>query len=259
MNRLLTTHFMIDSPVPYKNILLHPIKVKDYLNFMSYIGVFLLDKNSIPDVKIISMTELEYLYHLTEENSEQGLYLYLFDKLLELCTQEEEFKKDASLKRYVLTDKGVPVFLIKGEEFTSNDFVEMKKIICEQNLVELPDENISKEVRDSLEKAQRYKQKHANRKNASFEDYIVSIAMVTGWSHEYIYEMSVRKFIKTIERFDNMMHYKIYLQASLSGMVEFKDKSFIKHWLSDIESSKYSDVSVDYEELQNKISLKSAK
>ena len=122
------------------------------------------------------------------------------------------------------------------------------------------DKNISKEVRDSLEKAKRYKEKLSGTTPASFEDYIISLAVTTGWSYEYIYNLSIRKFFKSIQRLDNLIHYKIYLSASMSGMVEFKDKSFIKHWLSNLENKdKYADVSVGVDAVQNKLSLESAK
>ena len=115
-------------------------------------------------------------------------------------------------------------------------------------------------MRDSLEKAREYKRRLSKEKPASLEDYIISIAVATGWEMEYIYSMPIRKFQKTISRLDNYIHYKIYLAASMSGMVEFKDKSFIKHWLSNLDTKdKYSDVSVDLDALQNKISLGSAK
>ncbi len=56
-------------------------------------------------------------------------------------------------------------------------------------------------------------------------------------------------------RMNNLIHYKIYLAASMSGMVEFKDKSFIKHWMANLDvTDKYADVSVSLQDMQNKIS-----
>ena len=40
----------------------------------------------------------------------------------------------------------------------------IKNIICNQNMIELPDETISKQVRDSLEEARKYKQRLHNSK-----------------------------------------------------------------------------------------------
>ncbi len=258
----LDTYTSLDLPVPYRNIKIYPVTLKDYFSFNLYSQCFLVEKNNIPDVKIISMSNLEYVYYASQGNTEQTPYIIWFDRLLSFCLKDEESFEDLSesIKRYKYDENGKPIFYIKGEKYTSKDFDELKRIICEQNLVDLPDENISKEVRDSLDEARKYKAKISGSKSGSFEDYIISLSVSTGWSFEYIYSMSIRKFVKSIRRLDNLIHYKIYLAASMSGMVEFKDKSFIKHWLTDIEDNdKYKDVSIGLDDMKGKISLESAK
>jgi hypothetical protein len=169
-------------------------------------------------------------------------------------------KLDKSLQRYAYDENGKVFIEISGERYSGQDFEEIRRIICEQNMVEIPDENVSKEVRDSLEKAKAYKARLSGAKPASIEDYIISLATVTGWTMEYVHTMSVRKFIKAIRRLDNYLHYKIYLSASMSGMVEFKDKSFIKHWLVGLdEENKFDDVSLDLTKVQETISMEGAK
>jgi hypothetical protein len=253
-----------DLPVPYKGLNVYPVTVKDYLIFTAYSQCFLLEKNTIPDPRVISMTNLEYIYKATEEDFGKTPYLVWFDRLLGLVLKDDKsFENlEESVLRYNYDDKGKPLFKIGDITYDSKDYEELKQIICTQNIIELPDESISKEVRDSLEKAREYKRKQSGEKTGSFEDYIISLASVTGWNFEYIYDMPVRKFIKSIRRTDNLIHYKIYLSASMSGMVEFKDKSFIKHWLTNIdpdEKDKYGDVSVDLEAMKGKVSLESAK
>jgi hypothetical protein len=259
----LTYYLYYDLPVPYKKIKIYPVTVKDYLLFNAYSSCLLLDKNSIPDVKAISMNNLEYIFYCAYKENKKEEYLVSLDRILSMCLKEDKTFENIneSIKRYRRDEKtGKPFFVIEEERYLSEDFEEIKKIICQQNLVEIPDETISKEVRDSLEKARKYKEKLSGNKTGSFEDYIVSLSMATGWQLEYIYSMPVRKFIKAIRRMDNFIHYKIFLAASLSGMVEFKDKSVIKHWLSDIENDdKYKDVSVDLDTMSDKISLESAK
>ena len=257
----LQSYLCFDQPIPYKKLLLYPITVKDYTT-LSYAAVCLkTDKNSIPDPKYITMSELEYLYYTSQaENSIP--YVVLLDRLLSLVLKDDDsFANIAeSIRRYKYTANNKPVFIIGGEEYNAKDFVEIKKIIAEQNDIELPDTNISKEVRDSLEKARDYRRKISGEKPASLEDYIIGVSIATGWAMEYIYSMPIRKFQKTMARLDNYIHYKIYLAASMSGMVEFKDKSFIKHWLSNLDTKdKYADVSVNLDALQNKLSLESAK
>jgi hypothetical protein len=258
-----TTYYTTyDLPVVYKNIKLYPVTVKDYLLFNIYSQCLTIDKNSIPDPKIITMTYLEYIFRTTEENPIDYPYLIWFDRLLAMCLKEEDtFEKvEESLKRYRYNDKGKPYFTIREETYTPDDFNEIRTIIAEQNMVELIDENISKEVRDSMEKAREFKRKQSGETPASTEDYMISLSIATGFSLDYIYNMTIRKFIKSIRRADNLIHYKIYLASSMSGMVEFKDKSFIKHWLTGLENEdKYGDVTVDLQEVQDKVSFESAK
>jgi Holliday junction resolvase RusA-like endonuclease len=258
----LDLYTVYDLPVPYKTIKIYPVLVKDYAPFFTYSECLTLDKNSIPDPRIISMSYLEYLFFCTKNDINNTPYLLWLDRLLGICLKDDRSfdSIEESIKRYNYDEKGKPYIQIGEDLFYASDFEDIKKIICEQNMIELVDENIQKEVRDSLEKARAYKEKLSGTKAGSFEDYIISISVTTGWSFEYVYNMSVRKFTKSIRRLDNLIHYKIYLSATMSGMVEFKDKSFIKHWLTDLDSdSKFGDVEMNLDDVANKVSLESAK
>ena len=252
-----------DLPVPYKKLKIYPSIVKDYMLFSVYAQCLTIDKNSIPDPKIIKMSYLQYLYHLTQTKPDKEPYLLWLDRLLGLCLKDDDSFDNIgdSIKRYQFNEKGKPVIVIGKEYYDARDFEKIKSIIAEQNLVELPDTNISKEVRDSLAQAEDYKNKMSGNTNPpSLEDYLVSISSVTGWTLDYIYGMTIRKFIKTIRRLDNFVHYQIFLTASMSGFVEFKDKSFIKHWLTNLDTkNKFEDVSVDLTDMESKISFESAK
>lgn len=257
-----SSYYIFDSPIPYRNINIHPIKLKDYVLFNTFAECLTVEKNIIPDVKIISMTELEYLFHVTEEDTKNKPYVFYLDRILAMTLADDPSfsNPEESLKRYGYDDKKKPVFSIGGEVFTSKDYEAIREIICNQNLIDLPDYTISKEVRDSMEEAIRFKRRMSGQKTASFEDHIVSLAVATGWDYEYIYGLTIRKFLKSIKRMDNLIHYKIYLASSMSGFVEYKDTSFIKHWLSEIEDEdKYSAVKVSMEEIQGKVSMESAK
>ena len=69
-----------------------------------------------------------------------------------------------------------------------------------------------------------------------------------------VYKLSIRKFAKILDRIDHKMHYEIYLSASMSGFVQFKNEDAIKHWMADLtRTDKYADVKVDKDEMQSKI------
>jgi len=236
--------------------------MKDYYYFNTYSQCLTIDKNSIPDAKIISMTNLGYIFYCAENNIAETPYILWFDRLLSLSLKDDKSfeKSEESINRYGYNDKKRPIFVIGNETYTESDFDKIKEIIALQNMVELIDENISKEVRDSLEKAREFRNKVSGQKTGSIEDYMISLSISTGWKLEYIYSMTIRKFFKCIRRMNNLIHYKIYLAASLSGMVEFKNKTFIKHWLTDLDDEdKYSDVAIDLQEMEDKISFESAK
>jgi hypothetical protein len=126
--------------------------------------------------------------------------------------------------------------------------------------LELPDERIQKTVRDSLEEARRYKEKLLGNKVASLEEQMLALSIYSGWELEKIYNMTIRKFRRAIARANHMVYQQIYQTASMSGFVEFKDKSVLSGWLADIDNNdRYGDVKMSLEELQSKADFSAAK
>jgi len=247
-------YLIYDKPIPIKDLLLYPIKLEEYIEFWFLVGCLLFDKNSIPDAKIISMTYLEYLIHLYSNGDKNPLYM--LDALLRMVLH----KPDASIS-WGLDDKtNRGVFVIDEISYNSDDFEEIKNAICLQNSVELPDESIQKEIRDRMEEGRKLKNRLSKNKPASFEDQMVCLATSTGLKMEDIYNLTIRKFTKMLRRIDAKLHYEIFLSASMSGMVEFKDKSIIKHWLTELDDEDdNSDVTVGMDALRGKVSLEDKK
>lgn len=236
-----------DQPIPYKELLFYPIKVKDYTNFLWCVQSLLIDKNAIPDINIISMSYLEFLFHLADN----GETIHL-QQLLTLFTMVLHIDVD-DIKLYRKNNK--PYIVIKEIEYDYNDLIEIKRIILLQNDIDDIDETIQKELRDELEKAEQLKAQMSGKQPGTFEDNIICLmTAIPGLSLDDIYEMPIRKFNKALKRADHKLHYEIYLAASMSGFVTFKDKNAIKHWMSNLdETDKYKDVTMGIDELQNKI------
>lgn len=243
-----------DRPVPYKTLQIYPALVSDYLYFHFFIGCLTLDKNSIPDPKIISMTYLEYIYF---SSTEEENWLFKFDALMKIVTRKPELKIT-----YGYNENRKPIFTIDNMVFDSNDFEEIKKIIVSQNLIEhlVPDETISKEVRDKLEEAQRFRDRKNGYKMASLEDQLICVLISTPLKLEDIYNLTIRKFTKIIQRVDQKLHYEIYMTAAVSGFVEFKNKDVLKHWMADTsKDDRYADVKINPDSLRKKVSLEDKK
>jgi hypothetical protein len=161
--------------------------------------------------------------------------------------------------KYGYDESGEPYFSIDGLSFNKDDFVELRKIISSQNDLDLPDERIQKEVRDKIAEAKRYKEKLSGTSSCSLEEQIIGLAIYAGWDIEKVKNLTIRKFMLSIRRADHILTSTIYLNASLSGMVEFKDKSVIKHWLAKLGSDKNADVIVDLASIEGKVNFSDAK
>lgn len=264
--------YMYDEPVIYKDLTIYPALVKDYFKFFYFADCFTLDKNSVNDVKTISMSYLDYMYkegayyeYAFESKPQEIDYVSyvqqkygetksplvaFFDAILRIVTRNEDIKVS-----YGRNKKGKPIFVINENEYNSSDFEEIKTIICEYNSVELPDDTIQKEIRDNMKKATELRSRNSA-KMASLEDQIICVLISSSLSLNDIYNLPIRKFIKILERVDAKLHYEIYLAASMSGMIEFKDKSFIKHWMSDLTRNKLD--LVPFEQIKDTVSGKSS-
>lgn len=239
-----TYYYTYDEPVEYKGLKIYPAQMKDYYYFHVLVDILLIDKNSMPDVKIIQMSYLDFLY---SKHDETNKYIYKLDAILKLVMRDDEI--DA---KYGKDDKNRNCIKIKDEFYYSEDFDEIKRIICEYNGVDMIDESVSKEVRDKMRESEDLRIRTNNNKMASLEDQIVAVMISTSLKLEDIKNLSIRKFIKILERTDHKLHYEIYLSASMSGFVKFKDTSFIKHWLSDLRKDKLSGL-VAYDDIKAKL------
>lgn len=239
-------YLSFDEPVPYKNLLIHPVSMKNYLIFMFMASVLTIEKDDIPDAQIIKMSYLEYLVRY---NTEKNQYLQYLGAVIGIVS--DNWKATMS----VFQEKDSFFFKINDDVYDSEDFDNIRRIIIEQNVIEVPDSHIQKELRDSLEEARKSKMKMSDVKVAPLEDQMVALMIATGLTLDYIYTLPVRKFFKALERVDAKLHYEIYLAASMSGLVKFKDSSFIKHWRTEIKKDLYEDVKVDFDAMQDKISF----
>ena len=251
-------YMIFDHPVPYKNFLIKPVKMIDYVRFHESVVCLLLDKNSVPDIEVISMTYLEYLLHIGKDNP---LYFIALDQLLRIVLSVRTIDENENAKIEELTETEDIQFLnsfkglvVKGEIVDGDDFDAIKAIICEQNQIELIDETISKDVRDEIAKAEEYKRRQNQNKICSLEDQLVAVVIKTGLSFEYLHEITIRKFSKILERADHAMHYEIYLEGVVTRQIKMKDGEMPTHWLADLhEEDKHKNAKMDLDVLQNKI------
>nr|DAG31341.1 MAG TPA: hypothetical protein [Caudoviricetes sp.] len=237
-----------DEPIQYKDLLIYPVQMKDYLEFHWLSSCLLIDKNSIPDINIISMSYLNFLYYMSATNDEPYIYMV---KMLLCMVLHMDFDEEMS---FYVDENDKAFFKVRGIAYDSSDFDEIVKIIFEQNCITPIDNTIQKEVRDALQKAEEFKMQQTKQKMCSLEEQMICVLISTPLKLEDIYELTIRKFEKILRRVDAKLHYQIYLSASMSGMVKFKDENAIKHWMNDLTNDdRYADVKVDMDTMRNKI------
>lgn len=259
-------YYIFDDPIPYKGLLLCPVKLRDYMLFLTLASCLTLEKNSIKDpilaLKSISMTYLEFMDSLSERDANgkivAGSPLSLFVGMMAIVLGKKD-DKDFEISFYTDNKTGRPLFRIVDEMYDSNDLKELREIISEQNDIELPDEKKQKEVRDSIEEARKFKQRLAGNKTANLEEQITALSLYSGWDLDKIYSMTIRKFHMSIHRANHMIMSNLYLSASLMGTT-FKDPSATRGWLADLTvENKDADVTMSVDALQSKISFEDAK
>jgi hypothetical protein len=238
--------YAFDTPVQYNKLLVYPVKMENYLEFFYYIQSLLLEKNAT--LEGIKKTYLEYLIWLNE-NGDPDKNLGSFDALLRMCLR----RLDAKIF-FGRNIKGKAYFTVDGIIYSSEDFDKLRLLICRMNDIEVPDETIQKQIRDAMDEVKRLKMKQSGTIPPTLEDQVVCLMVATGLGIEEVSNLSIRKFGQLLKRVNAKMFYEIYLTASTSGFVEFKDKSALKHWMSgEEEDAKMKDTTMSLETISNKL------
>ena len=199
------------------------------------------------------MKYLEYLFHIKEYDEELKRNTYPYLDILYLLFQMVLKLEDDDRIEFFEPD-GISSFRIGKDVFDKTDFEIIREIIIEQNSLSPPNHKIDKVLREKMEEARAIRAKMNGNKKASMEDQMIALMTSTGISLDDVYNLTIRKFSKALERVDHTLHYKIYLAASMSGMVKFKNKSFIKHWLTNLEKDEFSEL-LDYDSVEKEITV----
>ena len=260
-------YYLYDKPVPYKELTLYPVTMRDYYPFNYYSDCLVLENDAKVDPSKIKMSVLEYTKRVLNMNYLEFLYFNatqennLLSKLhamLGLVLKREDFEIGKNIwYGYEEGESQRGIIKIDGIIYNGEDFDEIRTIISEANLIELPNMNTQREIREAI-KVKR-QMTSGTSKMGDIEDLIVALSISTGFELEYIYDLPIRKFSKMLERVDAKLHYELYTTASLSGMVEFKDKSFIKHWLSNLKTNELDDVLMTLDSVKDKVSMNDLK
>ncbi|NCI19858.1 hypothetical protein EJM73_09490 [Clostridium botulinum] len=241
------------KPKKYKGIEIYPVKIKDCEEFYNKIYTLQFDKNSIPDINIVRMSYLTFLYNLQILQNEDGTFLYenlLIDliDLLELVLHkkaEEDFYLNAN-------EKGQVELVFKNEKdeklkFKNNDFEKLKKIIFKQNMIPYDSEVLNPELKKAIQEAREVLYNVHKDKIPTLEEQICCYHCAFEMMYEDIDELTIYQFTKGLERKGLILSYQVYGVAVATGLASGE----VPNWTDHIaEKGLYDDVIIDNDKLQ---------
>lgn len=218
-------YFSNDIPCIYninKNtiVTLYPIKVKDWGVFEKSFDLISYKKNEIPDVEIIQMSYLEFLYQVIIIGNafNNGEYVNMaLGNFIHYVLHEEECSVRCvnNVWEIVILDGKTVKYSISSKEFE-----QLMKVVMYQNIFEYDDREISADVRDLYNTY--VKATNANYRHPSLEEQKTYVMANSGYSMSDINEMSYRVFTQIFNHDVNIVNYisdKI-IQASSKYQVD---------------------------------------
>jgi|GEM_PF-562125 len=235
-------------------LFIKPVKMKDYMRFYTSVNCISLDKNKTPDPKIISMSYLDFLFYLIDNNPNGVYYSVMLCDLLNLCcgvaNENIKYIRDENNKVNLILEVKQEDGSFITQTLNKKDFDNIKNIILRQNMPNYDDTYIDPKVEQALKEADDFINRH-KKKMCSLEDQLICVLISTSLNMDEIQNLTIRKFTKILQRVDYKLHYEIYKTASMSGFVSFKEE--IDHWMTDISNEKYSNAIVEYGQFKNKL------
>lgn len=226
--------YSINKPMPYKELLIYPVKTIYYMIFHIFAECFFANKYDSGLPECMGMDPLQFLFYqdFSKGVDNADKYLPLLQELLLLCLQlPKKDEKGQDTVKFVQDGKKCFI-IIQGVKYDWKDFEKIRDIICEQNSITLPDFKIHPDIRKKLEEKDKLLAKSNKQKIASFEELIDCLMLAGHFEEDYILELPIRRFNNLLQRYGIMKDYE--LSTILSPNMEKKDREKIKSWISAI-------------------------
>ena len=230
LENLSRTYFYFDIPVKYKlkneHVLeIYPIDVCSSEIFLSSVQLLTIDKNSLPDPKIIQMSYLQFICDFLIRDPS---FLQRMVNILTLClhTINPKIVRD-ELNRPAIIDNEL------GYKITHREFDDIKKIILYQNLIHYDDEYINPEFKKAMDEMDELKAKQYEMPN--IERKIAIITAHTGLSKKEQLSMTLRSHSLLFEEVTGEVDF-----TTMRAIALFAGKgNEIDHWIYKKKTGKF--------------------
>ena len=272
INAIIEPYRAFDAPVPYKELLLYPVQAQDYYKFMSSVGVLGIQKNRTPDVRIIQMSYLQFVFGLILNDVE---WRKKFIDIMQLCLRVEVAELSNSriqrgsfwnemgvngelifhLNGYEVdfVDRNERIFIrLNGIELSGAEFDELIRYIHFQNVYDYFDDFINDDVREVIEKF--YSMKNKDIVPPTFEQKIISVMSALGVTKPQVATMTMisieQLFHSVVRRTDYMIEHNYRAHAMTD-----KPLPDIEHWAYKSNKERFSEVFVNADSFAKNASI----
>lgn len=272
INAIIEPYRAFDAPVPYKELLLYPVQAQDYYKFMSSVGVLGIQKNRTPDVRIIQMSYLQFVFGLILNDVE---WRKKFIDIMQLCLKVEveelgnhriqrgsfwnEMGANGELIFHLngyevdFIDRNERIFIrLNGIELSGAEFDELIRYIHFQNVYDYFDDFINDDVREVIEKF--YSMKNKDIVPPTFEQKIISVMSALGVTKPQVATMTMisveQLFHSVVRRTDYMIEHNYRAHAMTD-----KPLPDIEHWAYKSNKERFSEVFVNADSFAKNASI----
>ena len=233
------------QPIEALGLQFYPITMTDYEEFLECKGVLALRMTSLAkqSIEYLSMPFLSALWAVDYDTARAtGKAVGMTERIVRLLCLSLRLGRDEQDKlNGVYCDRSNPRSLLEIEVTQDGKTVQInpvdftttvRPLIAEQNGIELPDESFNPEL---VEEEQNIAQEKAAKLHFDIDTLIASVANASGLREQDIDEWTVTEFERRRAAIDRVLHYKIYTQAEMGGMVKFPKGNPYQSWCFDSE------------------------
>lgn len=244
-----------DYPIPYKDIILYPVQVDLYYYFHLLAQCLVMPHKTSGDIKAISLSYLKYLFYLITDKKQFDIAWQLTELLLVVLKKNKIYiDKDGKEQSTISLELDKGIIKIEDKNFDSNDFDKIKRIILEQNAIEIPDETINPEILKAYREIEEIKFKQCQMKMCNFEDQINIVVAKSSYTRQEITQMTIRSFSRLFDRITKIINYEV--QSAQAPYMDKEGQKQIKHYLIDDEKTlkeRCEEAFADLNQLKEKI------
>ena len=270
-------YVVFGKDIPYNGLYVKPVLVSDAINFNHAKRIFLIEKNKIPDINIIQMTYLQFLFTIVCDNEEYledfltlmaitlGLRYKKENRLIDFepnaLLVEKSSKQDVFVKIngwdicFYIKSSTNEIFLRIGDdesyiELSAQQFDELRDIILFQNVYEYDDIEMSEDFRRVVEEYYQLKNKDIITPN--LEDKLMVVCTNSAYKIDELYQMPLRLFESLFHYIVDKVEYVVNKLIINQPNVEVKNFT-LDHWVYKTKQNKYADIFTNADDLVKKV------